>query len=106
MSKPVIEVLTFDGCPHGKPALELVERVVGELGLDATIRRVDIPDAEAAAEQRFLGSPTVRVSGRDVEPGAEQRADYVLSCRVYRTTSGFAGQPDGQLLRDALLETA
>ena len=106
MSKPVIDVLTFNGCPHGKPALELVERVVGELGIEATIRRVDVPDAEAAAEQRFLGSPTVRVNGRDVEPGAEERSDYALSCRVYRTTSGFAGQPDEQLLRDALGETA
>ncbi|MDX6475943.1 MAG: hypothetical protein QOH95_1454, partial [Gaiellaceae bacterium] len=27
-------------------------------------------------------------------------------CRVYRAAAGFAGQPDEQLLRDALIGTA
>jgi hypothetical protein len=106
MTEPLIEVLRFAGCPHGQPALELVERVVDELGLGATVRRIDVSDAETAVEQRFLGSPTVRVNGRDVEPGAEQRGEYVLSCRVYRTDSGLTGQPDERWVRDALLGTA
>jgi hypothetical protein len=72
MPNPVVEVLTFEGCPHAQPALELVERVIDELGLDATVRRVDVPDLETAATHRFLGSPTIRVNGRDVEPGAER----------------------------------
>ena len=81
-------------------------RIVDELGLDARVRRVDVPDAETAVEQRFLGSPTVRVNGRDVEPGAEQRADYALCCRVYRTRAGLTGEPDERWLRDALLGSA
>lgn len=103
MTTHVIEVLTFEGCPHGDPALELAYRVVRETGADAEVRRVDVPDAEAAIEQRFLGSPTIRVDGRDVEPGAGERHDYALSCRVYRTSVGFVGQPEEQWLRDALM---
>jgi len=103
MSKPVIEVLTFEGCPHAQPALELVERVVGQLGIEAHVRRLDVPDLEAAEAHRFLGSPTIRVDGRDVEPGADKRADFALSCRVYRTESGITGEPDERWLRDALL---
>lgn len=53
---------------------------------------------------RFLGSPTVRVNGRDVEPGAEERTDYVLACRVYRGEAGFSGQPDERWVREALAE--
>jgi hypothetical protein len=29
------------------------------------------------------------------------RQDFALSCRVYRSEHGFAGQPDAQLMRDA-----
>jgi hypothetical protein len=51
---------------------------------------------------RFLGSPTIRVGGRDVEPYTEERTDYGLSCRVFRTEAGIAGQPDERWVRDAL----
>jgi hypothetical protein len=99
---PLVEVLTFEGCPHAAPALELVERVLADSGVGATVRRVDVPDAEAAAAQRFLGSPTIRVNGRDIEPGVVERDQYVLSCRIYRTDFGIAGEPDEQWLREAL----
>ncbi len=105
MTNPVVEVLTFEGCPHAEPALELVKRVVSELGVGADVRRIDVPDPQAAAAHRFLGSPTIRVNGSDVEPGANDRSDFVLSCRVYRTRSGFSGEPDEQWLRDALTDT-
>ena len=102
MSGPLVEVLTFEGCPHAEPALELVKRVLADTGLGATVRRVDVPNAEAAAAQRFLGSPTIRVNGRDIEPGITERGQYVLSCRIYRTDSGLTGEPDEQWLREAL----
>ena len=102
MSRPLVEVLTFEGCPHAEPALELVKRVLADSGVGATVRRVDVPDAEAAAAQRFLGSPTIRVNGRDIEPGITERDQYVLSCRIYRTDSGLTGEPDEQWLREAL----
>lgn len=102
MSGPLVEVLTFAGCPHAEPALELVRRVVDETGVSATVRRVDVPDAGAATAQRFLGSPTIRVNGRDIEPGVGERNEYVLSCRVYRTDKGLRGEPDERWLRDAL----
>lgn len=102
MSGPVVAVLTFEGCPHAEPALELVRRVVAETGVAATVRRVDVPDTETAEMHRFLGSPTIQVNGRDIEPGADERVDYALSCRVYSTNDGFKGEPDERWLRDAL----
>jgi hypothetical protein len=102
VSEPLVEVLTFEGCPHAEPALELVRRVVAECGIGARVSRVDVPDAEAAVARRFLGSPTIRVNGRDIEPGAGERVEYVLSCRVYPTESGLKGEPDERWLRAAL----
>ena len=102
MPQHLIEVLTFKGCPHGDPALALAQRVVDEMAADAVVRRVDVPDAEAAVKERFLGSPTIRVNGNDIDPAATERDDYALSCRVYQTAAGVSGQPDEQWLRDAL----
>jgi hypothetical protein len=104
MSTPLVEVLTFEGCPHAESALELVRRVLAESGIGATVCRVDVADAEAAAAHRFLGSPTIRVNGRDNEPGARagERGQYVVSCRIYRTEHGLTGDPDERWLREAL----
>ena len=66
------------------------------------MRRVDVPDTEAAVKERFLGSPTIRVDGQDIDPTATERNDYALSCRLYRTAAGASGQPGELWLRDAL----
>src|SRR5262249_34936742 len=100
---PLVEILYFDGCPNHEGALELVERLATELALDPEIRLVNVPDPEAASRLGFLGSPTVRVGGHDVEPGAEERTDFGLSCRVFRTEQGFAGQPDERWVPHARL---
>lgn len=101
-----VQVLYFDGCPNWRRALVKVERLVGELGVNATVATVRVPDAAAAERLRFLGSPTVRVDGRDVEPGADGRTEFVLACRVYRTEAGLVGEPDERWLRAALGEAA
>ena len=102
MRRPHVEILYIDGCPNSGPARELVERVAAEIGVQPEIELVEVDDAAAAAGLRFLGSPTVRVDGRDVEPGAEERRGAVLSCRVYRTERGVSGRPDEGWIRSAL----
>jgi hypothetical protein len=102
MRRPLVEILYFDGCPNHEGARALVGRVSRELGVEPELRLVNVPDEETVRRRRFLGSPTIRVAGEDVEPQAGERDDYVLSCRVYRTAHGFAGQPDERWVRDAL----
>ncbi|MFL5852588.1 MAG: hypothetical protein ACJ77G_08915 [Solirubrobacteraceae bacterium] len=57
---------------------------------------------EEAQRLRFLGSPTVRVDGRDVEPGADVREDFGLKCRLYRTEDGLTGTPAEEWLVAAI----
>jgi hypothetical protein len=104
--RPHVEILYFEGCPNHEGARALVERVAAELRVEPEIDLVDVPDADAATRLRFLGSPTVRVDGRDVEPGAEERGDFVFSCRIYRDQHGFSGQPDAGWVREALITAA
>ena len=104
MKRPRVEILYFEGCPNHEPARALVERLARQLHIEPEIELVEVADPEAAVALRFLGSPTVRVNGHDVEPGAEERREFVLSCRVYRAESGFSGQPEQRWIRDALVE--
>lgn len=104
--RPLVEILSFAGCPNHQGAIALVERVSAELGLDPEIRVLDVPDQEAAQRLRFLGSPTIRVGGRDVDPHTEERSDYALSCRVFQTQAGITGQPDERWVCEALLREA
>ena len=100
--RPVVEILYFEGCPNYEAARAMVERVSAELGIDPELRLIEVADEEAAAQLRFLGSPTIRVGGSDVEAGAEDRGGFTRSCRVYRTEAGLAGQPEERWVRDAL----
>jgi hypothetical protein len=102
MARPLVEILYFDGCPNYESARALVERVSRKLGIETELRFVEVPDDEAAERLHFLGSPTVRVAGLDVDPLAGELDHYVRSCRVYRTEHGFSGQPDERSIREAL----
>jgi hypothetical protein len=106
MRQPRVQILFFEGCPNHEPIRALVERVAAELRVEPEIHTVEVPDADAAMELRFLGSPTVRVNERDVEPGAVERHEFVLSCRLYPSEHGFSGQPDERWIREALAEAA
>jgi hypothetical protein len=101
--RPLIEVLYVRDCPNYAGALALVERVRAELGIDAELRTSLISDQAAAERARFPGSPTIRVDGRDVEPGSEPPAEVSVACRLYRLEYRFAGQPAERWVRDALL---
>jgi hypothetical protein len=106
LRRPVIEVLYVEGCPNYRGTLGLVEQVRAELGIDAELRTTPILDEAAAEQVRFPGSPTVRVDGRDVEPGREPATEYVVGCRLYRLAHRFAGQPEERWIREALLRAA
>jgi hypothetical protein len=96
----VVEVLTFEGCPHASGALELARKVAADFD-GAEVRLVRL-DEQQTTTARFLGSPSIRIDGRDVEPGADARRSYAFSCRLYTTERGRSPLPDETWLRDAL----
>ena len=97
-----VEILAREDCPNRDMAIIVVERVVDEIGVPAEIKVVDVFDDEEAAEYRVLGSPTVLVDGRDVDP--EPMYDvFSADDRLYRTPRGPCGWPEAEWIRDALL---
>jgi hypothetical protein len=77
-----VEVLYVEHCPNFPAALALVQRVAADLGVDAEVRPTRISDQAAAERARFVGSPTVRINGRAVDPEGELAAEYSLDCRL------------------------
>jgi hypothetical protein len=97
-----IEILAREDCPNRGMAISVVEKVVHETGFPAEIEVVDMADDDDAEEYRVLGSPTVLVDGRDVDP-APLYDEFSADDRIYRTNRGPSGWPEPEWIRDALL---
>ena len=100
---PKIEFLWWSGCPSWDRALEELREAMTEVGLDPGSLDVREVESEADAEREgFVGSPTIRIDGRDVlQPPGDEPAG--LTCRVYRLRDGrFSPTPDPADVREAL----
>jgi len=100
--RSLVEVLITPDCPHRDAAIALAQRVCEQLGSHAEIRVVLVPDQAVAERLRFLGSPSIRVNGRDIEPGAERNVELVHGCRLYQGAHSLHGLPEEDWLRQAL----
>lgn len=82
-SRAIIELLYFDGCPNYEAFAPHLRRLLDEHGVESEVELRRIGSAVQAEAERFLGSPTLRIDGTDVEPGAEGREGFGLQCRLY-----------------------
>jgi hypothetical protein len=96
----IVEILYTRACPHHAPTVALVQRLARDLGFDAEIREVEVRGPEDAQRLRFLGSPSVRIDGCDIEPSRREHTSFSLSCRLY----GRSGTPPIELITAALRE--
>jgi len=95
-----VELLYFEGCPSWQIALEHLKVALQEEGVSEVITMIEIKDDEQAAQEKFLGSPSIRIDGQDL--WSEQRENYSLSCRVYATSEGVKGFPMVEMLRSEI----
>ena len=101
-----VELLYFDGCPSYERLLPRLRELVAEVdpSVEVELRRVET--IEEAERERFLGSPTVRVDGRDVDPGADQRGDFGMKCRLYNAADGSGPLPPDSWVTEALTQAS
>lgn len=100
--KLAVEVLYFDGCPNHEALVPRLRELLDRAGVDAEVALRRIGSERDAQRLRFLGSPTVRIEGRDIDPDAAARDDHGLKCRLYRTANGLAGLPPETLILAAI----
>jgi hypothetical protein len=97
-----IEFPFWEGCPSHPEALELLQDVLRERGIEEPIELQEVFTLEDANELGFPGSPTIRIDGRDVDPSGATDLP-ALTCRVYRLPDGRASPvPSRQQLEEAV----
>jgi hypothetical protein len=104
MREPRVELLWWEGCPSTDEALAILREEMATLGLDSDA--IDVREVSTDAQARregFIGSPTIRVDGRDVQPLPDEPIG--LACRVYRTGDGRVSPlPDRFEVRQTLTD--
>jgi hypothetical protein len=97
-----VELLFWAGCPSHPAALSDLRRAVAEAGLDADQIDVrEVTSEDGATREGFVGSPTIRVNGKDIQPPRDEPTG--LTCRVYHLRDGrVSPTPDPADVRDAL----
>ncbi len=102
-----IEFLYFRDCPGHQAAFALLTQVLREEKVEEEILRIEVPGPEAAAEFRFMGSPSIRIDGTDVE-GSDVEAElgFGWSCRYYAESEPGQSRsvPAADLIRRRLRE--
>jgi copper chaperone CopZ len=81
-----------------------VREALREEGLSGEIAEIEVPDTETAQRLRFVGSPSIRVNGLDIEQKARSRPVFGMICRTYTDARGTSGLPSRELIRSALRE--
>jgi hypothetical protein len=101
-----VELLFWEGCPSYPRALADLRAAMADLGLDpSTVTLREIATDEQAVGERFVGSPTIRIDGTDIQPTGQE--PFGLTCRVYHRRDGrVSPTPDPLDVREALLAPA
>lgn len=99
-----VEILFFSGCPNHVRAVDRVREVLQQEATPADMIEVEVKDAATAQQVGFLGSPTIRVDGQDVEPAARAAGAFGLTCRTYIDGGRLAGVPPPEWIRAAVRE--
>lgn len=79
------------------------------LALEATDPKIEVVYTEVdgmedAKDKRFLGSPSIRVNGIDVEYGDREPDEYQAGTRYYNTPQGWKPYPHARLIANTILE--
>lgn len=99
-----VEFLWWEGCPSWERALSELREQMAAVGLDPrSIRLVPVETDGDVERLGFVGSPTIRVEGTDVQPPGDRPSG--LTCRVYHLRDGrISALPDPGDVGDALRE--
>jgi hypothetical protein len=96
-----VSFLYYEECPSHDVALERLREVMAEEGISKEVEIFKVETEDQARELRFVGSPTIRVDGQDIDPPIDSR--YGLTCRAYRLEDDrISPLPSKDMIRRAL----
>jgi len=97
-----VELYYFDSCPSYLRALENTREALRLEGLPEDVALIAVESAADAQAKRFIGSPTIRINGVDVEGPEAEDNGYGFGCRIYADGGSTTGWPSVEKVRQAL----
>lgn len=97
-----VSILFIKGCPGCIYIAKYVKDIIADEAIDAEINLIQIDNNEDARQLHFIGSPTVRVNGMDVETGFSHTKDYGIRSRTYNVEGNPSGHPSKSMIRSAI----
>ena len=97
-----IELFYFDNCPSYQKALENTREALRLEGLPENVELIAVEHDADAQAKRFIGSPTIRIDGVDVEGPEAEGQGYGVGCRIYVNNGSSVGWPSVEQIRRAL----
>lgn len=77
-AKLYVQVLFTEGCPNYQKVIDLINEITHDNSISINLESVLVNSLDEARLLEFLGSPTIRVNGLDIEPGAWQNKNFGL----------------------------
>lgn len=100
-----VSFLYYEECPSYDLALERLREVMAEESVPGEVEVFKVETEDQARQLRFVGSPTIRVDGQDIDPPSDSR--YALTCRAYRLEDDrISPLPSKDMIRRALRSPA
>jgi hypothetical protein len=100
-----VSFLYFEECPSHDVALGRLREVMAEEGISRDVEIIKVEAEDQARELHFVGSPTIRFDGQDIDPPGDPR--YALACRAYRLEDDrISPLPSKDMIRRALRSVA
>jgi hypothetical protein len=97
-----VRFLYSEDCSSHGEALARLRSVLAEEGLRAEVEIVRVDTFEEAERERFTGSPTILIDGKDISP-VPPTAHYAPACRAYVLEDGrISPLPSVLMIRKAV----
>jgi len=101
-----IEFMYARQAGRSSEAEEALRLAIEAVDVDCEVKYTEIDGAEDARTRKFLGSPSIRVNGVDVEYGEREPDEYQAGTRYYNTPEGWKPHPHARLIANTILEMA
>ena len=99
-----IEFLYSKATGRSAEAEEAVRMAIESTDPSIEVYYTEVDGSEDARDKRFLGSPSIRVDGIDVEYGDREPDEYQAGTRYYNTPQGWKPYPHARLIANTILE--
>lgn len=98
-----IQFLYWEGCQSYKKGLERLYRILEEEQINNVVEVIKIDTENDAKKWNFVGSPTILINNKDIDPKGLNDNYPSLTCRVYRWEDGrYSPLPSEKMIKEAL----